>query len=75
MDRQGRSTMDGKKAPKNQRTMKSVTVKQLVYMTRDRVVFEATDGEYYEIPKEGRADIEMFELMWGPNWREDCLKR
>ena len=74
MDRQGRSTMDGKKDPQKQRTMKSVTVKQLVYMTRDRVVFEATDGEYYEIPKEGRTDVEMFELMWGPNWREDCRR-
>ena len=54
------------------RKIKSVSVKQLVYVTRDRVVFEATDGEYYEIPKEGRTDIEMFELLWGPNWREEC---
>ncbi len=51
------------------RKIKSVSVKQLIYMTRDRVVFEAIDGEYYEIPKEGRTDIEMFELLWGPNWR------
>jgi len=71
IDHNGRNAMDGKESEQKQR----VVVKQLVCVSRDRLVFEATDGEYYEMLKEGRTDIEMFVLLWGPNWREDCLKR